>query len=478
MIKKSINIIKEFDIFLIIPGLFFFDLLFPFLGSIPYLDGNIDFVRSYDFYVGGFSEYFERWNSVHPPFKLFLTNLFFHVFGLTPLSYNLAGFIFGIFGILVIFYLSKGLLNRKTAMITSLLLGTSPLFLATGIFGLTDYLLSILILISLYFYLVNKYLKYFLFASLALLTKETGLLLVLSVILVEIFYFVKKLRRKKLKKIDWKILYYFSPLLVFYLWILFLDFYNQQSWNDWNFSSVAGKGSFYTVIHNLITLDFFNKYAYQQWTQLVFLNFNWVYFLMILLGIVLFVAKKENRVFCVKAIVDGDDKTKTLLSMVVFFIVYFLTVLSFQTYTIPRYALPLMPILLIGVSWSLIFLTKQILILKKVFTILLPILIYISLFYSIDPLAVFFWGRTKILGEEVYALGEHLAGNDGITYNMQYLLIVRNRTKQILSTNNSSKAVFSRECFWLFPDPNNDKRTLKILQLKNLDPDLPCQFLQ
>jgi len=56
MLKNKTN-----HFFIIIPILLFSFLFLPHITDIPYLDGNIDFVQCFDFYFGGFNEYFENW---------------------------------------------------------------------------------------------------------------------------------------------------------------------------------------------------------------------------------------------------------------------------------------------------------------------------------------------------------------------------------------------------------------------------------
>jgi len=97
--------------------LLFSVLFLPFLKTIPYLDGNIDFVQVHDFYKGGFEEYFKNWSSVHPPLKLFIAQIFFGLFGVNAISYNLVGFMLGIIGVVSLFYLAKKLTGEKTAFI-------------------------------------------------------------------------------------------------------------------------------------------------------------------------------------------------------------------------------------------------------------------------------------------------------------------------------------------------------------------------
>lgn len=470
------KIIHSNSHFLASLGAFLILMLFSF-GSLPYLDGNIDFVKNYDFFSGGFPKLFQNWNSVHPPIKMFITSLFFATFGVNRYSYTTIGIISGVIGIGFFYSLTSRLLGKKSGIIATSLLATNPLFLSVGIFSLTDYLLAVFSIGSFYFYLKRKYILLAIFLSLSFLSKETGILIPLSIIFVEGSFILIK-RRAFAKNIKSFFAVSFSsliPLLTAYLWYIFLKIKNKPLWSDWNFSDTASRGSVYTIFHNITSFSFLNKYTYQNWLHLFVLNFNWAYWLITLIGIFIliktFLINKRN-------IFTSKQNVKTTLAMLVFFITYFFTVLSFQTYTIPRYTLPLIPILIIATSKSIEFITKQLKI-KKTY-LLAPIMTIacLSLFSSIDPVSIKIWGKEKLMGESLYALGDNLAGNDGITYNMQYALIAKKRTDEILSANtNKANAVLSEDCSWLFPDPNNDQKTMNILKL-HINPKTPCSNIR
>lgn len=101
------------------------------------------------------------------------------------------------------------------------------------------------------------------------------------------------------------------------------------------------------------------------------------------------------------------------------------------------------------------------------------LIIGISLFSSVDPISLAIWGKEKVLGQEIYAVRKKLAGNDGITYNMQYALIAKKRTRQILAAKSTGGTVFSEDCFWIYPDPRNDRKTNEILKL-SINFSKPC----
>lgn len=459
---------KDNRLLILVPLVLFSVLYIPFIGSIPYLDGNIDLIRSYDFFNGGFANYFAHWNSVHPPLKLFITDLLFSFLGINAFSYNIIGYIFGLLGVFYIYKLCLKLFDTKTAALASILLATNPLFLATGLFSLTDFLVSVLIVVALYFFLKKNYILYCVIAALAVLTKETALLLPISILFVNTLSLVRG-KVHKFGLILSNTVFMLLPLLVYFLWNVYIKANGQSAWNDWNFSQTASKGTIFTIYNNLTTLKILNDYAYQNWAQLFFLNFNWVFWVITFLGVISFVFKNPNFI---KELFHFRDQRKSVIFVIVLIsFLYFVSVLSFQTYTIPRYALPILCLLLIGFSRAIFELVSKLNFKLKLLSVfLLLTLIILRLFFSADPASLWLWGKIKIFDNQLYAVNEHLAGNDGITYNMQYNLIVKLRSEKIL---NAKGTVFSNQCNWIFPDPNNDFKTIKILNL-NININHPC----
>lgn len=437
----------------------FLALTLPFVKSIPYLDGNIDFSKAFDFYSAGFSGLFNGSRSVHPPAKEILSYIFFKVGGLNPISYNLIGILFGLFGITVFYKLCKKLAINSVSIVATLLLCTSPLFLSVGLFSLTDYLLAVFTLASLYFYLREKHYLYFLFASLALLTKETGVVLAISTFMTEGLWMVINIFNKNVnfRKSVKNMLVAFSPLITAAVWFWFVKGSGKTVWQDWNFSESSNKGTIYTIFNNMFSLKMFNKYAYQNWLQLFTLNFNWVLWIIAILGLI------KGRISLIK--------NKTLLSMFLFFFIYSISVLSFQTYTIPRYALPLEPYFYLAVAYGFYKISVRSKPLKLIIGIFLIGITGLRLFTSLDPVSSHIWGKTEILGQGVYALSRapSLSGFDGITYNMQYNLAVKRRSDIIMG-----KYPDKDNCAWLFPDPTTDIKTIKILDLRKKSLNLSC----
>lgn len=438
----------------------FLGLTLPFINTIPYLDGNIEFVQAFNFFHGGLNEYFKNWNTVHPPFKLFLAFPFYSYLGVKQLSYSLPGIILGVLGIISIYRLTKRMFGKKVASSSAILFSAYPMVIATSIFMMRDFILTTVILISILFYFEKRFLFYAVFASLAILTKETGIILTASILFVET---VTVLVNKRIE-IKGKILRYFSvifPFVIYYLWKIVLSNNGKTSWSEWIFTNNENKSAIYTILHNLTTFEFINPYAFEHWSQLLFLNFNWIYILLILFSMLtaiktFFLHKKFK--------LKMSDTTIIYLFIFTFTLIYLFTVLSLQTYTIPRYALPILPFILIGTALAINKIKS--INLRKVTFLTIFLIEFVSLYTSLDPIALKLWGKEKILGQDIYATRHHLAGNDGITYNLQYLLVAKTRSDAILQADKEKGPVKSNDCYWIFPDPNNDSKMIEILNLK------------
>lgn len=248
------------------------------------------------------------------------------------------------------------------------------------------------------------------------------------------------------------------PLFIFLLWVEFLSLKGITPWSAHILATTANYGSFYTVVYNLITLSFINPYAIQNWLHLFVLNFAWVYWGVFLTGICIYWVKRGRR------ILTEIISNKTILIIISFCLSYVATVLSFQTYTIPRYVLPVVPFLVLGCSWAIGILVKKKRYLEILSIVFAGCLMVVSLFYSVDPLSRWTWGTTSEDGVLLYDLRGHTSGNDGVTYNLQYEMIVARRMAFIKSIENGNTTLLNEgECKKVFPDPSNDKITLQTL---------------
>jgi len=383
----------------LIPIVIYLILYVQYLFLIPGNDGGLEFMFANRWYTG---DNILQLLSLHPPFKLILNSFFYQFFGYWSTGW--IGLIFGIAGIYALYLIGKKLFDKKVAILSSLLLATSGLYLSVGIFGIHDFLITVLILFAFFFYLESRYIWCAVFVCIAVLTKETVIFFAVSILISDLFI------RKRVKFET------FTPIIVLIWYIEFLHFSGYHLWNDWNFSPEPKQGSFMTMVNNILKLQLFNKYAYENWLHLFVFNFNWVYWIFAL-GSFYFLKKKEIL--------------KTLAPIGIFFFLFLITVLSFQTFTINRYILPLLPFVYLLASYTAMQLRY-----KTVFISLLIIISLVSLTNSVDPISNLLWSKTAILDQNLY-LNHTLDGDDGITYNMQYLTLMKERTA-ILESGNCS----------------------------------------
>jgi hypothetical protein len=333
--------------------------------------------------------------------------------------------------------------------------------MANAIFGLRDYILTVFIIISLLSYVKRRYIIYAFFASLCVLTKETGLVLIFTVLFVEAILGAKQIFNRNYKSLI-NVTYCLIPFIPWSLWVLFLNANHKGVWDDYVFSNVKG-GPFSVVLHNLLSLNIFTQYTQEHWKQLFILNFNWLLWLFIIFSVLLYLRKVFLAKNLLNEIKRDKIKIRALITIITFFFFYLFTVLTFPTYTIPRYALPLIPLFIVFISLSITSIKNnyiQAFILFSVYSIFL-----ISFFFSIDPISASIWKIKQVGNQNLYSLDQTIAGNDGITYNYQYLLLVKERTALIRGIEDNKVSLNKKDCGFIFPDPNNDLKTFKMLKI-------------
>ena len=373
--------------------IFLFSIIFaPYLFLIPGGDGNGQFKLAYYLINGNYSP---QLLVFHPPFKLFLFDTFLLLFG--PWSTGFVGLLLGIAGIIAFYYIGKELFNQKIALLSACLLAISGLYLSVGTFSIDDFVMTVMILVAFAFYLKSKYIFYAVFSTCAILTKETAIFFVISVFIVAVI-------NKRKHFIE-----FLAPIAALLLWTIILYANGQHLWNEYNFSPTKSQGSIYTMLHNLITFGFFNEYAYENWLHLLVFNYNWIYTIFASIAL-FFLPKNKNK--------DG------LIIIALFSLLFLTMVLGFQTWTINRYTLPLLPFLYLFAIYGA---TKI-----RYTTVWLTIIFlaaFLSLAGSTDPVSHAIWPKVQIFNQEFFLSRND--GGDGITYNLQYLDVMQRRTSML-----------------------------------------------
>ena len=112
----------------------------------------------------------------HPQFFFFISSEWMRIFPDNIVMMRVLPLLFSL-GLLVTVYVGlKKLVNWESAIITSLLISVQSMFLAQSIFLLPEMLLTLLFVLSFFFFLNSRFLAYAITSSLMVLTKETAII--------------------------------------------------------------------------------------------------------------------------------------------------------------------------------------------------------------------------------------------------------------------------------------------------------------
>lgn len=163
----------------------------------------------------------------HPLLFHFLSASWIKLWGTSLISINLFPLLISVLTLLVTWKAGRKIFNKKTAFIAVTLTVVQAVFLAQSTFLLPEMLLSLFILLSLFYYLEEKHIPFLLYTTAALFTKESAIILPLS---IGLFETVALIRHKK-----WSL--YFKKILLIAIPVFFaaLFFIAQKFSRGWFF---------------------------------------------------------------------------------------------------------------------------------------------------------------------------------------------------------------------------------------------------
>ncbi|MBI2028522.1 MAG: glycosyltransferase family 39 protein [Candidatus Levybacteria bacterium] len=491
------------NLVVILPLVMYSFLLFPFLYTSPCWDGSTELSTNTGTFRGGFLQsiydYIKNLTNggLHPPFKFIVSSIYYTIGGENILSYHLMGLTLGYLAILGIYFLCKKLFDKGVGIIASLLFATFPLFVANSLDNYTDFFVTVFLVLALFAYSQKRLIFYAILASFTTLSKDTGFILPLSILLLELYSFFLEKQKFFLKALRLSIV--IIPIIMYFIWYSYVKFNGFEIFHKYILSETASKGAFVTIFYNLLTFNFFHQYAQAHILQLFYLNFTWVYWLIIIIGftqtiknfkhqkIKLSFEKNKQKVFLLLfllsfllaytlatvtlqaliapnpyvtyfnfngvywvmtliififfaaflaktqtisyqlrlAISQRNQKIKTIVAMIIFFVFYTISVLTFPVLSTPRYALPLIPIIVIAASFVIASNIKKI---PVFFLLLLSTLNFVGLYFSVDPVSIALWGKNNVAQQSFYNISKTDI-DDAVVYNLQYLLVMKKRSQ-------------------------------------------------
>ena len=329
----------------------------PFLNLPAYSDEMAYFFASRKVFLNNFNPFIEFW-SYKPPVFFLLTSLMYKWFGVSRWAGRLIVGLFSSLGIFLTYLLGKKLFNEKIGFWAAVLLFINPLYFTQGSLYHLEIMVTVFFLLILYCYFCEKWIWYILLAGLLVLTKETNVLIIISIAIYDI---VINFRRFKADKIISRAGLILSPIILFVIWMLmnklFLDWY---LW-PYNFSyfSFSNRPDLRPPLRDFLSVSY--------WGHFLGVVFSLCFFFLL---------------YSYKKIAKRDDVSKNRILYLFSLAVIFPIIFYFGAF-LPRYNLFAYPGLFIAFVWLLDnFLKKR----KKMFSLIVMITIFIFSAILVDSI--------------------------------------------------------------------------------------------
>lgn len=402
---------KNSSHFLIVIPIAIFSILFiPFLNTIPCGNRVEPYMQAVSFYTDGLMTFLQK-RFVYPPAISMLPSVFFKFLGVSVFSYNLLGYSFGILGIIGVYYLCRYIFPQKKGapLISALLLCTFPTFISNGVNPTDYYLVTILCILCFLFYSKNKINMYAITSSLAVLTKDIALLLPFSIIAIDSMYAFRKNVFNKQYLLS-RLPFLIVPFFVYFLWFFVVRSNGANVWHENFYGDTRYNEIFYNSIYNTLTFNFFNEVAVRHVPFLLYLNFNWVYWLIAGLGFIYLVR--------ITKIDKSTIVNPTTLSILLFCVLYIYVILIAETEPIPGQNLPIMPYLIIMASLPIATFTGKNMHRVILASIVFTVFTFLHLFYPKDPISTIIWDQKMVNEQRVYYLSKINKKENFLVYHM------------------------------------------------------------
>jgi 4-amino-4-deoxy-L-arabinose transferase-like glycosyltransferase len=122
----------------------------------------------------------------HPLLFAFIYGTWFKVFGTSVLFVHLFSLLISILLVVTTYLFGKKYFSEQTGLIAAILLLIQPVFIAQSTLVLPEVMLALFCLLSIYYYLNHQYIVSGLLGGLAILTKETAIVMPLAFFLTEL----------------------------------------------------------------------------------------------------------------------------------------------------------------------------------------------------------------------------------------------------------------------------------------------------
>ena len=164
----------------------------------------------------------------HPLLFAFIQAIGYNIFGDGVVGGHITALIISLILLWSVYFITSKYFSKYTALLAVMILIIQPLFFAQSVLILPEISLALFVLWAIYFWLGKKYILHGIFSTLAILIKETAIIIPVVIIFSElIYYIVVKSKREKII-FRFKYLWVLLPFLVFGIFLLI-----QKQQNGW-----------------------------------------------------------------------------------------------------------------------------------------------------------------------------------------------------------------------------------------------------
>ncbi len=388
---------------------------------------------------------FINYNNVY---LLNITNLLLSVLG-----------IWGFYRILYFVYPKKRIEN----LIMTWLFAFNPLSIATSISFNLDFPLLIFEIMVFYALIYGKRFQLLFWSLLLIFSKETGVLIYLSLTIGFIFFkYIPNIRHKYIdgKKIN--ITYFVAPLIVFIIYLLF------SKWNFWNPKALENTGNVLSIFREpggFFGIAFDLKNISTRLFQIFVMNFQWLLSIPICIWMIRAIILKKQSISILLPKDRYIYKIATFVFIIFVLINLFYVVMPFSRYTVAG----VFYLYFIGYFVYLELFRKRIYVMR-ILLVVFVVLEIIQVFYYFDPSPSLLFG-TNYIGSNKSSpvFGYH----DGTVYNTQFTFISSLSDKINSNLDDNDYLFADRKATYYFDNINinsaiEDLNTVEIPNGKNI----------
>ncbi len=164
----------------------------------------------------------------HPLLFTIIQGVGFRLFGDTVVGGHLTALIISIVLLWSVYKITSTYFKKNTALLSVMLLIVQPMFYAQSVLILPEICLALFVLWAMYFWIEKKYFLHGLFATLAILVKETAIIIPCVIIVSEGIIYLLSIRNKNKIYLKVSQLFTLLPIVIFGIFLLI-----QKQQNGW-----------------------------------------------------------------------------------------------------------------------------------------------------------------------------------------------------------------------------------------------------